>query len=128
MLFKAVIVASIVCAGLGVSAARADECVDAKNVQRIHGQNSDRAVKRAQAKIDAIKCCSPAYFQAGCEYQKLFVEQTQLDLPHMENVSKACDKRELSNVSRRQYEEFLADMKQKQAADCEAAENSSKRQ
>lgn len=105
----------------------ADECVDAKNAQRVHSQNSDRAVKKAQAKIDAIKCCSPAYFQAQCDYQKLFVEQLQFDLPHMESVARACDKRELSDVSRKQHEEFVGQMKDKQASDCQAAERSPKR-
>lgn len=105
----------------------ADECVDAKNAQRIHNQNSDRALKKAQAKIDAIKCCSSAYFQAQCEYQKLFVQQIQLDLPQMENVARACDKRELSDVSRKQHAEFLAQTKDQQASDCQAAERSLKR-
>ncbi|SPP93093.1 MULTISPECIES: hypothetical protein [Bradyrhizobium] len=118
---------AIVAAMVLASPVFADECVDAKNAQRIHNQNSDRAVKKAQAKIDAMKCCSPTYFQAQCDYQKMFVEQVQLDLPHMENVSRACDMRELSDVARKQREEFLAQMKDKQASDCQAAERALKR-
>lgn len=122
-MIRGAIVAAMVWAG----PVCADECVDAKNAQRVHGQNSDRALKKAQAKTDAIKCCSPAYFQAQCEYQKLFVEQLQLDLPHMESVARACDKHELPDVSRKQHEEFLAQMKDQQASDCRAPESSPRR-
>jgi hypothetical protein len=45
----------------------------------------------------------------------------------MESVARACDKRELSDVSRKQYEEFLAQMKDQQASDCQSAERSLKR-
>jgi hypothetical protein len=121
------IVIVTVCA-ISFSAARADECVDAKNAQRIISQNSERAIKKSQAKVDAIKCCSAAYYRVQCDYQKLFLEQVQADGPLMEKVARACDKRELSGDAKKQQEAFVAQVTQLRDSDCERAEDSRKRE
>ena len=127
MMIRTLILSSAMCAIIFVSSAVADECSDAKNALRISSQNSDRNTKRAQAKIDAIPCCSAAYWQASCDYQKLFLEDTKKQGSLARDVTLACEKRDLSDAARKMDQEFLAQIEDKMRSDCKSAEESGKR-
>ena len=117
------ILAAAICA-ICVSSALADECSDSKNALRIYSQNSDRNTKRAQAKIDSIPCCSTAYWQAACEYQKLFLEDTKKQGSLVRDVTLACEKRDISDDAKKMDQEFVAQIEDKMRSDCESAEKS----
>ena len=99
--------------------AMADDCSDAVLTVKVTGQKHDRELKKAQARIDSISCCSTAYWQASCAWSKLYLQQVNELTLMLQKRSIACDKRDLDDSTKKQQREFTEQAQQKVKDDCE---------